>query len=211
MAPVIATKPLNLLLPSSPAILINWVGVRAARSGRSTKIVDAGAAVLSGFTITISGAVSGVAAIDLSRRAAWRAVCGVAAIDLSRRAASAGLLCLLRCSSMAGSFLSRETLLLACTVSREDVQCTAAWLANKENAPAERRLGAKLSEMPQCQSRAIRLNGPTRPSATAVDAFFALFSPCLLASVLLVASPLLSPGFDFSWTVPLHSHFTDGR
>merc|ERR1719155_337582 len=70
---------------------MNWVGVRAARSGRSTKIVDAGAAVLRGFTITISGAVSGVAAMDLRRR-------GAAAIDLRRRAARrpAGRL---RCSS----------------------------------------------------------------------------------------------------------------
>ena len=72
MAPVMATKPLNLLLPSSPAILMNCEGVSAERSGRSITKVDAGAAVLSGFTITISGAVSGVAAIDLRRRAARR-------------------------------------------------------------------------------------------------------------------------------------------
>ena len=70
MAPVIATKPLNLLLPSSPAIFINWVGVSAARSGRSINIVDAGAAVFMGDTMTMSGAVSGVAAMDLSRRGA---------------------------------------------------------------------------------------------------------------------------------------------
>ena len=57
-------------------------------------IVDAGAAVLMGDTMTISGAVSGVAAMDFWRRA----VCGVAEMDLRRRAARrpAGRL---RCSS----------------------------------------------------------------------------------------------------------------
>ena len=91
MAPVMATKPLNLLLPSSPAILMNWVGVNEERSGRSITNVDAGAADLRGLTITISGAVSGVAAMDLRRR-------GAAAMDLRRRAARrpAGRL---RCSS----------------------------------------------------------------------------------------------------------------
>ena len=68
-----ATKPLNLLLPSSPAILISWVGVSADRSGRSINIVDAGAAVLMGDTMTMSGAVCGEAAIDFRRRAARRA------------------------------------------------------------------------------------------------------------------------------------------
>jgi len=93
MAPVMATKPLNLLLPSSPAILISCEGVGAARSGRSIKIVDAGAADFRGFTMTMSGAVCGVAAIDLSRRAARRAA-GLlhlrSSIVALRRAAIAG-------------------------------------------------------------------------------------------------------------------------
>ena len=63
-----ATKPLSLLLPSSPAI--DELGASAARSGRSINIVDAGAAVLMGDTMTMSGAVCGEAAIDFRRRAA---------------------------------------------------------------------------------------------------------------------------------------------
>ena len=73
MAPVIATKPLSLLLPSSPATASICEGVSADRSGRSINIVDAGAADFRGFTMTMSGAVCGVAAIDLRRRAARRA------------------------------------------------------------------------------------------------------------------------------------------
>ena len=88
-----ATKPLSLLLPSSPAILISWVGVSADRSGRSINIVDAGAAVLMGDTMTMSGAVCGEAAIDFRRRAARRAA-GLlhlrSSIVALRRAAIAG-------------------------------------------------------------------------------------------------------------------------
>ena len=91
MAPVIATKPLSLLLPSSPAILISWVGVSADRSGRSINIVDAGAAVLMGDTMTMSGAVCGVAAIDLrraARRPAGRLRCSSSMVLDSRVARS---------------------------------------------------------------------------------------------------------------------------